>query len=434
MTTLGGPHSDPKPLSVETNVPRRPTPETSSSSIRKMTTPVTEPPLTQDDAKLMLAEVARFCQRSIRPIAERSRLERPAHTLTTDELARLTRQATEIGLVNLSDAPAFGLWENIDNGHGVPFSIRALRRVAQENAGVAFHFHQLALGAFLRRSLGVDTDAKAIACIQGVFGLARHSLARLLKGRKLQPDDVEMLRDYFVTLDAPSSPTGQDGSVPLLFQAADDWQQLLVPCFSATQSLHWAVFDREDIMLKGHIERLEHSHGLDETFTWQWRRHGESPRQTFTDQETSLTLYNKVLNINAQALVAIALGTLQHGYDKAVEYAALRIQGGKLIDQHAAVQKMLANCSSTIHTVESLQQSTAALDVNAESLAVVLSVRAQAHNLLCDAANDALQVFGGIGYVRQTGLEKIVRDNNHLRQLSGTPDELLLFLVEWEKG
>ncbi|MBN1852596.1 MAG: hypothetical protein JW829_07720 [Pirellulales bacterium] len=54
------------------------------------------------------------------------------------------------------------------------------------------------------------------------------------------------------------------------------------------------------------------------------------------------------------------------------------------------------------------------------------------HPLLCAAANDAMQVFGGSGYTREIGLEKIVRDCNHLRLICGTPDELLLFLSEWE--
>ena len=57
----------------------------------------------------------------------------------------------------------------------------------------------------------------------------------------------------------------------------------------------------------------------------------------------------------------------------------------------------------------------------------------QVHNLLCAAANDALQVFGGLGYLPETGLEKIVRDNNHLRLLCGTSRELMLFLAEWER-
>jgi alkylation response protein AidB-like acyl-CoA dehydrogenase len=108
------------------------------------------------------------------------------------------------------------------------------------------------------------------------------------------------------------------------------------------------------------------------------------------------------------------------------------VQGGKPIKQHVAVQQMLADCRSTVETVELLLQSLAGLALTRENLGKVFNVRAQAHNLLCTAANHVLQVFGGSGYVRETGLEKIVRDNNHLRLLCGSPSELLLFLSEWE--
>ena len=42
----------------------------------------------------------------------------------------------------------------------------------------------------------------------------------------------------------------------------------------------------------------------------------------------------------------------------------------------------------------------------------------------------ACDFFGGLGYIRETGIERIVRDVNHLRLLAGTPDELLLFLSQ----
>jgi hypothetical protein len=35
--------------------------------------------------------------------------------------------------------------------------------------------------------------------------------------------------------------------------------------------------------------------------------------------------------------------------------------------------------------------------------------------------------------MRDTGLEKIVRDQNHLRVVCGSPPELALFVAEWER-
>ena len=62
----------------------------------------------------------------------------------------------------------------------------------------------------------------------------------------------------------------------------------------------------------------------------------------------------------------------------------------------------------------------------------VFQARVVAHPLLCAAANQALQVLGGTGYMRDAGLEKIVRDANHLKVSFGAPDDLRLFLAAVE--
>jgi alkylation response protein AidB-like acyl-CoA dehydrogenase len=375
--------------------------------------------LTDEDLQLMLAEIRRFCQRSIAPL-----VERPERLISAEQLQQLTRQATEIGVINLEPEAAAGIWENLDANWGRQLSSTALFEIARVNAGIAFHFHQLAMGSFLKRRLEIDDSRPAIVCVQGRYGLARQSLARLLRGRQLDEDDVQLLRSYFVTLQNDDA----EDEGPLLFQAADEWQQVLVPTFNQTQGFAWLVFVRDD----SSATPIFHSHGLNETLTWKWQpRHGRGP-STVTTGDSCLASYVDVMNINAQALVAIGLGALQQGYEKAAEYAAVRWQAGKPLIRHAAVQRMLGNCFSTIHAVDLLRRKAAELDLTPENLGQVLGARAQTHDLLCAAANDVLQVFGGIGYMQETGLEKVVRDNNHLRLLCGTPTELRLFLAGWE--
>ena len=65
-------------------------------------------------------------------------------------------------------------------------------------------------------------------------------------------------------------------------------------------------------------------------------------------------------------------------------------------------------------------------------LPAVLAARALLQPTLCDAANAALQVFGGLGYMRDNGLEKVVRDVNCLRAFGGSPLELRLAVAGWE--
>jgi hypothetical protein len=374
--------------------------------------------LSDDDLRLLLAEVQRFCHKSLQPL-----MARPERTIDAAALARVTNLATDFGLLNVGAETGSGIWEDTGGSGWVRFSSAALRQIAQANAGVAFHFHQMALGGYVSRRLGVGGGLQSVVCLQGCFGLARCSLARLLKSRPLEADDRAMLQDYFVT-------RGVSEPKPLLFQAADDWRQLLVPGWDEQQRFCWSVFAREDLQ----PVPLPHSHGLNETLTWQWQPAESPPRQVSADAEAALAVYAAAFQLNAQALVAIAWGAAQQGFEKAKEYAALRRQGGTPIHHHAAVRQMLARTLGVLRTVSLLCDQLACLPVTRDSLGTVLAVRAEAHALLCEAANESLQTLGGAGYTCEAGLEKIVRDCNHLRLLCGTPDELRMFLSEWENG
>jgi hypothetical protein len=379
--------------------------------------------LTDDDLGLLLAEVQRFRRKSVQPL-----VARPERTIDAAQLASLTRRATEFGLLNPGPETGSGIWEDTGGSGWIRFSSAALRTVAQASAGVAFHFHQLALGDYVRRRLGLVCGPPSIVCLQGTFGLARYSLARLLKSKPLDEDDRAVLKDYFFTPSA-SEPK------PLLFQAAEDWQQLLVPCLEEHCQLSWSAFARADLDLQA----LPHSHGLNEMLVQLWQPGDTPPRRVPVEHDpaghdAALATYMAAFQLNALALIAIAWGAVQQGYDKAREYAALRRQGGAAIQQHAAVRLMLARAAGVLRTVGLLCDQLARLPVARDSLGTVVAVRAETHDLLCAAANESLQTLGGAGYTCEAGLEKIVRDGNHLRLLCGTPDELRMFLSEWENG
>ena len=52
--------------------------------------------------------------------------------------------------------------------------------------------------------------------------------------------------------------------------------------------------------------------------------------------------------------------------------------------------------------------------------------RARCQVRLSEGASAALQVFGGMGYMRDNAMEKSLRDVNQLRLLGGSPPELRL--------
>ncbi|MBK9236843.1 MAG: hypothetical protein IPO19_12810 [Rhodoferax sp.] len=58
-------------------------------------------------------------------------------------------------------------------------------------------------------------------------------------------------------------------------------------------------------------------------------------------------------------------------------------------------------------------------------------LRASTSPALCHAANQVMQVHGGIGYMRDAGPEKLLRDQNMLKLMSGGTREIHTFLAGW---
>jgi alkylation response protein AidB-like acyl-CoA dehydrogenase len=97
---------------------------------------------------------------------------------------------------------------------------------------------------------------------------------------------------------------------------------------------------------------------------------------------------------------AIARGVARRAYEMALEYAQARRQGGVAIIEHDAVSDMLAAIAvrlacpppATADPVQALAAKIAATDAAVAS------------------TTDAVQVFGGTGYMVETGIEKLMRD------------------------
>jgi alkylation response protein AidB-like acyl-CoA dehydrogenase len=121
---------------------------------------------------------------------------------------------------------------------------------------------------------------------------------------------------------------------------------------------------------------------------------------------------------------AIARGVARRARRLAQEYAENRYQGGGQIIIHGAVRDMLARMSERELGMPQPLSSTAG-----DALAVGLAAKIAATDAAVLTTIDAIQVFGGMGYMRETGVEKLMRDAKYL-QLYPRPnwlcrDELL---------
>ena len=376
--------------------------------------------INQEDLEPIIEQVQRFVAQQIQPIVVQH--EVPA---TATQINGVLETALEMGVLPGDLEMGLSIWENPDEPLSRVLSTQVLNLLAETNAGIAYTFHQYAMTQWLRKALGftrenpqaLDTTA---LCMQGHYGLARYSLAKYLQGQSSE-EDVDILADYFsATENAPC----------YLHNLA--WQTLLTPRLDNNGVVQWQLLAADGLTRAEH----KHSHGFDELSGWQWsRQDNNQPVLTETDlsPEASQQLLTQLYAINCIGLMSIALGSIRHALSMTKEYCNIRVQGGKTVAEHPAVQALISQVTYFVYMADT-QIESACTKATFEDLGLLSLMRSNLHTEACLAANNALQCFGGIGYMQDNGIEKVVRDNNQLRLLNGTPIELKLFASAWENA
>lgn len=372
---------------------------------------MSNPPTEQQQA--LFAEVDRFAQRSVEPA-----VARPEAPLSRSALAALVGEAEALGLAGSDEEPS-GLapWETLSDG-GLGGTLAVLTRLSRANTALALVVHQRALARVVARLTGLERLVEGPLAIapQGRYGLGRLALVRALLGAPLDAEDRALLADVYA----------RDAVRVLPLDPA--FAGLLTPCVDADGALRWQLHARAQLEVSVH----PHAHGLDELETAEVR-----PREPGTldalPREASVARVAEALFAHQLALVALSLGAVERAHAQARRYAAQRHQGGATIDRHDAVLGLLGRGSATLHGCRAQLDGLSARPLGLDALPRVLGLRARAQPDLAGAANEALQVFGGLGYMKDTGAEKVVRDVNSLRALAGSPRELTLMVAEWER-
>jgi acyl-CoA dehydrogenase len=122
-------------------------------------------------------------------------------------------------------------------------------------------------------------------------------------------------------------------------------------------------------------------------------------------------------------IAALAVGTAQRALDESVAYAASATQGGTPIGDFQLVQAMLADQQTGVLAGRALVRETAQRYVSGEDTRIGPS----AAKLFCTemagkAADAAVQIHGGTGYMRDVPVERIYRDVRLLRLYEGTSE------------
>lgn len=121
-------------------------------------------------------------------------------------------------------------------------------------------------------------------------------------------------------------------------------------------------------------------------------------------------------------IAACSLGGAQTAYEKAAAYVRDRQAfGGSLLDE-PTIRFTLADMATALHTSRMvLWQAASALDADDPAKVELCAMAKRYVTDTCyDVADSALQLHGGYGYLKEYGLEKIVRDLRVHRILEGT--------------
>jgi len=130
-----------------------------------------------------------------------------------------------------------------------------------------------------------------------------------------------------------------------------------------------------------------------------------------------------ILNGGRIGIAAQALGIATGAYDLALRYSKERKSFGKLISDHQAIQFKLADMVSSIEASRLLCYKAAWLKDEglpyAKESAIAKLISSQT---AMDVCNEAIQIHGGYGYVREYHVERMLRDAKITQIYEGTSE------------
>jgi len=118
-----------------------------------------------------------------------------------------------------------------------------------------------------------------------------------------------------------------------------------------------------------------------------------------------------------------ALGIARAAVEAAVSYAARRKQFGKIIGSFGSIQNKLANMATEVDAARLLIWRAAKLKDNGKPYLKESSMaKLYASTVAMKATTDCVQIHGGYGYMREYGIERLMRDAKITQIYEGTSE------------
>ncbi len=139
------------------------------------------------------------------------------------------------------------------------------------------------------------------------------------------------------------------------------------------------------------------------------------------EQGRGFHIMMSVLDKGRVGIAALAVGIAQAGLEAAVDYARMRRQFERPIAEFQGVQWMLADMAKDVEAARLLTHSAAVkLDAGENATKACSMAKCFAGDMAVARTADAVQVFGGSGYIRGFEVERLYRDAKITQIYEGT--------------
>jgi len=130
----------------------------------------------------------------------------------------------------------------------------------------------------------------------------------------------------------------------------------------------------------------------------------------------------RTFNQSRPAVGAQAVGVAQAALEEALNYSKVRKQFGTPISSFQAIQHMLADMATNIEAARALVYHAAKVIDSGEKNVARLSSMSKifASDMAMKVTNDAIQIFGGYGFMKEYPVEKMMRDAKITQIFEGT--------------
>ncbi|KAK3923733.1 Very long-chain specific acyl-CoA dehydrogenase, mitochondrial [Frankliniella fusca] len=138
-----------------------------------------------------------------------------------------------------------------------------------------------------------------------------------------------------------------------------------------------------------------------------------------------------VLNNGRFGMAASLSGTMRSVTKKAVDFATQRMQFGQHIESFGTIQEKIARMSTLQYVTESIAYMiSGSMDKGSQDYHLEAAIsKVFASEAAWYVTDEAIQICGGMGFMRGTGLERVLRDLRVFRIFEGTNDILRLFVA-----